>query len=166
MASTSRGLLAANTADKIVALCGGLIACSLTMLAVRGFALDERLPIILVDDICFGRRCDSIEWLLASEALIAVGVIALLTQRPLLACRLGIVWSSVMLAETLGDLGSFHHDPRLAVEELAFVAIYGYLLALLIAYGSQARRQPNHTQNANGPAGASAFDRAAEPARS
>jgi hypothetical protein len=163
MRFTSCGLLANNTADKIVAVCGGLIACALAMLAVQLFALDVRLPFILVDDVCFGRRVEAIEWVFAAEAGVAMATILLLPRRPQFATRLGLCWSGAMFAESLIDVGTFGADPRLVAEELAFVAIYGCLLVLFFALWSRTHRQTAASPNANGPAGASASDRAAEP---
>jgi hypothetical protein len=111
------------------------------MLAVRLLALDERLGFIQADDVCFGRQVEAIEGVFAAESVAAMATIAFLPRLPRFATWLGLGWCGAMLAESLSDVVTFGDDPRLMAEELAFVAIYVYLLALLSVYREQTRSE-------------------------
>ena len=126
--------------DKIIAVCAGLFACSLVLLAIRVFALDARVPHILIDDVLFGRHIHSIWSLFMLEAFAAVGVMMLLHRRPHAAIMLGLAWSTIMLFETFYDLFAFRNAPWLIAEEAAFLGLYAYLMGLLIVYARMQRR--------------------------
>jgi hypothetical protein len=136
------GLLARNTADKIVAICSGLAFCSGVLLVVDVSGLTERLPGVLLDDRVFGQRVEPGWPVFAAEVVAMVTMLLLLRRRAGRASALGIGWSLLMLAETIADMAAFRGIAYFVGEEAAFALIYLYLAGLFIVYGwESARRQ-------------------------
>ena len=100
------GLLARNTADKIVAVCAGLAVCSAVLLVVDMSGTAARLPGVLLDDRVFGQRVEPVWPLFAAEVGAMAALLLLLRRRDGSASTLGIGWSLLMLAETIADVAA------------------------------------------------------------
>jgi hypothetical protein len=136
------GLLARNTADKIVAICAGLAVCSGVLLIVDVSGVAARLPGVVLDDCVFGRRIEPAWPLFAAEIGAMVALLLLFRRRPGTASALGIGWSLLMLAETIADVGAYRGNVYFVGEEGAFALIYLYLAGLFIVYGCRPATTP------------------------
>jgi hypothetical protein len=149
------GLLARNTADKIVAICAGLAVCSGVLLIVDVSGIAARLPGVLLDDRVFGQRVEPAWPLFAAEVVAMVALLLLLRRRAGPASALGIGWSLLMLAETIADVGAYRGNAYFVGEEGGVVLIYLYLLGLFTVYGcgrfaEAAWNIPEEVRNGNG----------------
>lgn len=135
MRSMFSGLLARNTADKIVAICAGLAVCSAVLFVVDVSGIAARLPGVLLDDCVFGRRVEPGWPQFVAEAGVMAALLLLFRRRPGTASGLGTGWSLLMLAETVADMGAYRRNVYFVGEEAAFALIYLYLAGLFIVYG-------------------------------
>jgi len=126
-------LLYTHREDKIVAICGGLLATSLVLLAVAltdGYAV---IATLFLDDYFFGYNLP----LLPLFYILDIGILALTIRAaaggPRSLMWVALAWCAFGLMENAWDISVFAYDIHLVIEELAFVCIYAYLLALLCA---------------------------------
>jgi hypothetical protein len=129
------GLLARNTADKIVAICTGLAVCSGVLFVVDVSGIAARLPGVLLDNRVFGRQVAPAWPLFAAEISAMIAVLLMFRRRAGTASALGIGWSLIMLGEAIADVGEYRGNAYFVGEEAAFALIYLYLAGLFIVYG-------------------------------
>jgi hypothetical protein len=130
MQSIYTGLLTNNTSDKIFAICTGLAACSFTLVIAVWLDVASRTPFILIDDMFYGVRSPMVSLFFLTDSALMLLVALLFNRFQALAIFIGSCWSFLLLVETLFDLYYFSNEIYLVCEELSFVLIYSYLLAL------------------------------------
>ncbi len=140
MWSTCHERLTENVLPKIEAICWGLAACSLILFLAWLGNIQRFCPFVVLDDRFFGFQSDWFWIYYLVDMLVQATILGLLRTRPKAATCVGILWTSLLLLETLGDLSVFVHDVHMVLEETLFALIYAYLLLLLVTHGRSCGR--------------------------